>query len=138
MLDTVADDRTQISEITARAMLEAKGASMAANAAIQCVAAAALVPALSMFDPRRNDLTLRERLLFTLILAGSCITEVELEGIHDYQEALSCGDLTLGVEISPANLLDALATYTKLTGICVEKFLPPAMVQFANSQQTVN
>lgn len=93
-------------------------ASPTASATIQCIVAAAK-PLTHIFDDN-SRVTLQEKLLFTLVLAGSCSTLTD-EG--ELGEGLE-------IEISPRNISSALDTYKKIMDRDLTYTLCPALQHF--------
>lgn len=95
------------------------GGSAAASAIIECMVAAATPMVADLFIGG----TLQERLLFTLIFAGSCAT----------MRNETNGAFSVAVEVSPENLTDAFLVFEKVTGKDIRRHLPKTMVRFAET-----
>lgn len=93
----------------------------ATSAVIECMVAAAAPLISGLFSGG----TIQERLLFSLVMAGSCAS------IHQHDSDNFFG---LQVDISPETLNEAFNTYTKLTGSDIKQFLPKPMLDFAASR----
>lgn len=125
--DTMNDEEKASSKITAgiaqvsrELAARRKGPAQSISAAIECMVAAASPLVSAMFDGG----TMQERLLFTLVLAGSCASLKD----HGSEE------FGLEVEVCPKTIGDAISIYSQITGHDIKPHLPPAMTKFAESR----
>lgn len=106
-----------ISAMTTLHAASAGGASACAGAVIECIVGAAM--------PMINNLfaggTIQERLLFSLVLAGTCTTLTKEDN-----DNFGCR-----IEVKPETLTEAFNTFTRLTGVDIRPHLPKPMVDFA-------
>lgn len=118
-----------ITKMVAASMADmARNGQNPSNTSAHCMGCAigALRPLIkTLFD---EHVTYQDRLLFSLLLTGSC-AEIELEGDNIRQV----------ITVSPKNLSEALDLFQKLTSRDISLGLPPNFIAFARgtSQQHV-
>ena len=102
-----------------------RGASETAMANIECIAASTTPLMSSLF----KDVGAQDRLLFTLVLAGACIT-AKLEHSDDSRD-----DFSFEICLSPETIQEAFRVYQLITGRDIKPYLPAPMIEFAMSEQ---